>query len=341
MSRTSGGESESESEFPFIDVDDDSSDETRAPGAWAAHMDALCAADDLDDRVSASSAVGPPVATSSAVGAPVATRSAVGPIADPLAAQRSIAKAVEEIMVEDSDDEPSTWREPMFNPDEVRAAKFGMPLHLMLRMIALGVPIVALNVCWWFTNNSELVVGEFFDYLHAFEGVGACRWAAERRGLSAVGYDIANSSGENILSNAGMVYLLYLCRCCASWVGPVLMWCSSCIWLCRAKSKRSVYEPLGPPNPPKKVYRSNVMAARVAICLLILFAQECNWIIEQQNSSLLMLHPRLLQIQFLVPALMHLQTTWMGSFGGLVPKLTKLYSASDVVVPVKRKMTQK
>lgn len=98
-------------------------------------------------------------------------------------------------------------------------------------------------------------------------------------------------------------------------------------------SKRSHAMPDGDPKVPS-VWRSNGLAARSCLLILLLCLQRNTFLLEQPGSSVLMMTKRM---QWLVEVLgrygikVFRQAFWMASFGHNNPKRTLLWSQNPAV----------
>lgn len=82
--------------------------------------------------------------------------------------------------------------------------------------------------------------------------------------------------------------------------------------------------PLGVGPWSTAVAYANAMVSMCALMRLWAWCAGCYTILEQPLGSLMGLHPRIRQLQIMIPSFKHF-TTHMGAFGGPVPKPTNLY----------------
>jgi hypothetical protein len=139
--------------------------------------------------------------------------------------------------------------------------------------------------------------------LEFFAGDMAVTHAHQARGLPSVGYDIRHDPVHmNFMSATGYVNALRLALSCADMAqnsnGPV---CSSFVWVSRASTGRSVWNPLGKPKTSPSVAMGNEMVSRLMLLLLIMKAKGCFTITEQPKGSLMEQHPRFVWFNRRVP----------------------------------------
>ena len=114
--------------------------------------------------------------------------------------------------------------------------------------------------------------------------------------------------------------------------GLVATECSSFIHMNSGTSKRSQALPDGD-EPEPSVWRSNGLAARSCLLLLLMSLLQMTWVLEQPGSSVLM---RTKRMQWLVQVLaalqlVYMQAFWMAAWGHSNPKRTCLWSNSPAV----------
>ena len=113
--------------------------------------------------------------------------------------------------------------------------------------------------------------------------------------LPAVGYDIDHSPLQDFLTTAGLVTAVQWCRRLVS--GGGTHWatvCSTWVWMSRRSTGRNKERVLG--SDTSAVRAANIMVSRCAMFLLFLMSKRCSWIVEQPVSSIMFLHPRMVEV---------------------------------------------
>ena len=259
--------------------------------------------------------------------------------------------SIDENWDDDTMDEPETetvWVEDSIpfqipiDKNEARASRYGLDWTSMRRMIFLGVPLVCFNLMWWLVNESGWDMTRDIDVLHAFGGEGAVHHAATERGLKSVLWDIRVQGDDgNILLPQGFLRLLWYCMRLKVLGGAHFdVVCSTWVWVAMKSTGRRSFLPMGPPRPTRKVHNGNLMSNLATILYMVLMGNRVPWCLEQPNSSLMLQATRLVQAQAKITQHTRLIRTWMGCYGALTPKLTKLLSPCDLILPLQRTMSR-
>ena len=213
------------------------------------------------------------------------------------------------------------------------------------KMVRLGAPVLLMNILFFLfqapsvSNVRDLLCVEYFA------GVSSVYRGAVARGFPSAKCDIIFEPHlHDIMSVSGFIYAIQLARRqCAGALSHFATVCSTWVWICRASTKRSVLEPLSPFPWSDCVANANNMVARMSLLLMICMGLDAIWVLEQPSSSLMCLHPRMVQLK---KAMEHLggpskrswwhTHTWMGMYGGRTPKATRLWSNSELVLRLHR-----
>ena len=178
---------------------------------------------------------------------------------------------------------------------------YGISQASCVRLISFGVPLVLLLATSYLAERSDLV--RDLDFVELFAGEGQLSQAMTAAGLSSARYEIKDSAANNILSTAGFFravrLILRLRHGGLVWSGTP---CSSWTFMNRGTSRRSAARPLGDEGQPT-VTMANVIVARVTLLLMLAIARGASWSVEQPMSSLMELHPRLVQLRGLCACL--------------------------------------
>ena len=213
------------------------------------------------------------------------------------------------------------------------------------RMRAVGLPVgFLLNVV-----NHILLLNP--DLQRDLDGVeffaGTKVWASA---LKEQGYNIAtmeindDQPQQDILSPEGFIYAVtLLLRSKFRAVHHYATVCSSWVTINRGTSGRCLSRPLGRAELPY-VARANIMVARASLLMLLGVCTGVGFILEQPMTSLMGEHPRMVQLRRLaecggIRAVSKI-TTWMGAFGGEVPKPTFLLGTVPWLHQLKRTITR-
>ncbi|CAK9079922.1 unnamed protein product [Durusdinium trenchii] len=105
--------------------------------------------------------------------------------------------------------------------------------------------------------------------------------------------------------------------------------CSTFIAISRGSTYRSYFRPEGDPSSPS-VARSNLLAARTCLAILLVMAKRGVWVLEQPSSSLAF-RLRRFQDQLVRKTRVYRQSFWMRGWGATTPKRTTLWSNSTAV----------
>lgn len=115
-------------------------------------------------------------------------------------------------------------------------------------------------------------------------------------------------------------------------VGLLATECSSFVHINSGTSRRSQAMPDGDESVAS-VWRSNGMAARSALIILLMSLLRMTWVLEQPGSSVLMLTKRMQwMIETLLPwQMVYKQAFWMACWGHVNPKRTCLWGNNPVI----------
>ena len=81
------------------------------------------------------------------------------------------------------------------------------------------------------------------------------------------------------------------------------------------------------------------MLSLMAMFIIWLVANQCDWVLEQPTSSIMCLHPRMEQVRRLVGSAWTEVSTCMGAFGAPTTKPSTLYSSSEWVRALARSLS--
>ncbi len=141
-------------------------------------------------------------------------------------------------------------------------------------------------------------------------------------------YDINKDSEQNLLTPEGFLLavrsVLRLRTGGTLWGGVP---CSSFVWISRGSSGRSKDMPEG--NGSLCSILGNVLLVRFILLSMIAISRGCHVVIEQPESSLMTRHPRVLALQEKMAQWSQVRF-WMGLFGGISAKPTKLFGTASV-----------
>ena len=233
--------------------------------------------------------------------------------------------------------------EPQAGPTKrhhLQAARHGLDPRTFRRMLRFGLPISLFNLIWFCTQHGSH--DDSLDYIEFFSGVGNVQKAFAEHGHASVAFDTVNDAHrQDFLSRAGILtcvqWLRRLrCRGGTHWATV----CSSWVWMNRGTARRHVDFPLGWEPRSDVVQAANRMVALMAMYLLWLIAKDCSWILEQPSSSLMTLHPRLVEVRNVVGRAWVEVSTCMGAFGAATVKSSKLWSSSSWAKDLARSLSK-
>ena len=223
----------------------------------------------------------------------------------------------------------------------LQAARHGLEPRTFRKMLRFGLPIALFNLIWFCHQHGSQ--GDALDYIEFFSGVGNVHKAFAERGHASVAFDEVNDAHrQDFLGHAGIltcVQLLRRLRC-----GGGTHWatvCSSWVWVNRGTARRHVDFPLGWEPRSAGVQAANRMVALMAMYLMWLIAKGCSWILEQPSSSLMTLHPRLVEVRNAVGKEWVEISTCMGAFGAATIKPSKLWSSSAWAKELARNLSKR
>ena len=154
-------------------------------------------------------------------------------------------------------------------------------------IIQLAIMVLGCSAFQNILHGAALTFAEFFAGVKAYSGN---MW---KRGFRGVALDILiDGIWHDILSPQGFAFAILIALCVTpggmTLLAPV---CSSWVWICCAKSLRSVAFPMGDEGR-EFVRLANIMVSRVVAILWILTKRGIWWLLEQPLTSLLVLHDR-------------------------------------------------
>lgn len=162
------------------------------------------------------------------------------------------------------------------------------------RLMEAGAPpVLIMAVCYLL----KLGVRRDLHMVELFSGAGHLHSAFTRAGLHAAGFDRSSCKDDDILRTGGFLRALRLVLRLR--VAGLLFTgtpCSSWIFLSRGSTQRSSTNPLGNQRL-QNVLSANVTVARTALLCLVAWARGAQWATEQPGSSLMPMHPRLVQMR--------------------------------------------
>jgi hypothetical protein len=199
-----------------------------------------------------------------------------------------------------------------------------VPLLCLVVVVGLDSDTPLVEVCFIILTTCDVPTLPL-GALEFFAGEKAVTNAHLSNGVSAVGYDIRYDPVHmDFMSEVGYVNALRLALSCDDLAqnsnGPV---CSSFVWVSRASTGRSVWNPLGNARCASAVM-GNEMVSRLMLILLIMKAKGCFVITEQPKESLMESHPRFVWFNKRVP--MFRKYVAMKWYGAPSLKGTWLYS---------------
>ena len=214
---------------------------------------------------------------------------------------------------------------------------YGVSDAVFRRLLLSGAPLQLFQMLFFIASTT--MIGQDVDFVDYYAGVGRLTQSFRNAGYSALRFEFNDGGADqNALSSHGMLtQLVYALRC---FDGTALThWgtvCSSWVWICRATSGRSEVNPLGFLDR-KPVREGNTMVARMAVVLWLLACKQVSWVLEQPRSSLMELHPFLVELQSVLG--WESINTFMGAFGAETQKPTKLKGNVRWLQTLKRKLS--
>ena len=203
-------------------------------------------------------------------------------------------------------------------------------LHVVLgRLAAINAPYILFQL----TTLLFLNVGGLktdLDMVEYFAGEQAVTHAWASAGFRACPFEMKLDPLADILSTKGFVLALMMALMVKDHgFAMIATVCSSWVFVNRATSKRSVWNPLGDTHV-KSVALANEMVSRMALILWVLESKRCLWLYEQPQTSLLWEHHRMQE--YLSKNIVYKVHTWMGAFGAATPKGTHLWGPQSSIL---------
>ena len=192
-------------------------------------------------------------------------------------------------------------------------------------------------------------------YDNIYSGVASITRAFENKGHAACPYDIINDeNGQNMNTDMGFLNAVNLIMR-LKWPNQSMVWfaivCSSWVWISRSTTKRTPWAPCGDTNI-SGVIMGNEQCVRMVLLILFAASRMISYGIEQPASSIIVHHPRFMQLKDVAkkhPDLITYEEThlYMGSHGAATPKPSKLFTSKgyakslDLPLPTHRRKTSK
>ena len=218
------------------------------------------------------------------------------------------------------------------------AGLYGVSDAVFRRLRLSGAPLQLFQMLYFIASTN--VISQDVDFVDFYAGVGRLTTSFRSAGYRALRFEVKDGGrDQDALTAHGMLtQIVYALRCIdgkamTHW-GTV---CSSWVWICRSSSGRSDYAPLGFLDRPS-VKQGNCMTARMALVLWLLACKQVTWLLEQPRSSLMELHPYLVELQSVFG--WEAINTFMGAFGADTQKPTKLKANARWLGTLKRKITE-
>ena len=242
-------------------------------------------------------------------------------------------------------DPPALPSGPRRTTAELQAAHFGLhPISFKL-LLLMGVPPILFNILWRLHVSPSFSDETNIEFIEVFAGIGNVHRFMQENAYSSCAFDVIyDPIYQDIMGDVGFVTLLQWLRRLrfanggTHWA-PV---CSTWIWVARHNCGRSGVNVLGCHPLPDCVSLANKQVSRVALCLLLVIALQCTFVLEQPSSSLLAMHPRMLLVKNILrryDSWFHI-FTWLGAFGAETPKATRLFSNNAYVRSLHRTLSK-
>ena len=175
------------------------------------------------------------------------------------------------------------------------------------------------------------------DFFDGFAGAGELTKALHANYRRVIAYDRTYGASHDLSTVQGLrkwvvamrfIQLPYGCKSGVAWFSPE---CTSWVWVCRSRSRRSRANTYGDLAVPM-VIDGNTCAERIAVLGLLLAVWDRTFTIEQPTTSILFDHPPIAQLMLATGATVVIASKFAGS------QPLKLFGSSKWTASLRRGM---